>query len=95
MDFKTDTTSVADNAIDITMFDTAGAAVVLTGGANLASAVADTWVNDHIVTSSIAGGTFTPGEYVTIRIKMTSQATTTANRNPAYVGAFKLNYTVK
>jgi hypothetical protein len=95
VDYKTDTTVATDNKLDITMNDTANAAVTLDGTASgIVSAVADTWAT-AIVDSSIAAGTFTPGEYVTITVKMSSKATTTANKNPAYLGAFTFNYVAK
>ena len=96
VDYKTDTTSATDNKLDITMTDTAGAAVTLAGTAStMVSTTANTWVEDQVVAAASLAGTYTPGEYVTITVKMSSKATTTANRNPAYLGAFNFNYVAK
>lgn len=93
VDFKTDTTTLGDNKLDITLFDTAGVEATLTGGTDLVSTVADTWVDDHSIT--FAGGTWTPGEYMTMKIKMTSNAATISDLNPSYVGQLKFNVRVK
>jgi hypothetical protein len=89
-DFRTDTTLVADNVIDFTMEDTAGAAVSLSAGTGKVSTVAATWVDDNVITNSIVGGTFTPGDFVTIRIKMSSRSS-----NATDLGALRFSYTVK
>ena len=87
LDLKTNTTSSVDNKLDMTLFDTAGASVALTGGDALASAVADTWQTAGI---TFTGGTFTPGEYLTLKVKMSS-----LNSNPSFIGALKFLHTVK
>ena len=90
VDYKTNTTAVADNKLDITMKDTANAAVILDGTAGgIVSGTADTWAT-AVIDSGIAVGTFTPGEYVTITVKMSSKS-----QNSSYLGAFNFNYVAK
>jgi hypothetical protein len=92
--YKTDLTTVADNRLDIiSLLDTNGSNVALTGGTGLASTVADTWVDDADVT--FAGGTFTPGEYITMTFRFASKGTTRTNSNPVYLGPVKFNIKVK
>ncbi len=95
VDYKTKTTSTADNKLDITMTDTAGNNVTLTSNTGLVSTTANTWVEDHAIAGANLSGTFTPGEYVTIKIKMSSKRTSGGNANPAYLGAFNFNYVAK
>lgn len=92
LDFKTNTIVDTDNKVDVTFFDTAGTAVLLTGGGDLKSAVANTWETAGITFST---GTYTPGSYVTLKIKMTSKKTVAGDQNPTFVGALKFKHKVK
>lgn len=83
--YKTDTTLLADNQLDFTMLDTTDAAVTMSNNAVLVSAVADTWVESTDMT--ITGGTWTPGSWFTITIKLT-----TKNTGGAEAGSLVLNY---
>ena len=86
--YRTNAASSADNQMDVTMLDTAGSAVSLTGGTDLA--------NTSWTTASITGpqstGTYTPGSYVTILISM--QARTT-NTGEAHAGYLNLNWSTQ
>ncbi len=94
IDYKTDLTTIADNRLDIvSLLDTTGTAVTLTGNTALASTVADTWVDDADITFS--GGTFTPGEYITMTFRFASKGTTRTDKNPVYLGPVKFNIKVK
>ncbi len=93
IDYKTDTVTAADNQLDITLLDTAGTVVALTGGTALKSTVAGDWVDGADIT--FTGGTFTSGEYITMIIKMSSKATSTSDLNPAFIGQIKFNALVK
>lgn len=93
IDYKTDTTTATDNQLNITLLDTAGVAATLTGGTALVSSLADTWVDGSAIT--FTGGTWTPGEYITLKIKMASKATSGADLNPVYIGQIKFNLEVK
>lgn len=77
--------TAANNSVDVTMFDSTGTAVALTGGAALTSA--GVWSDQSI---TFAGApTFTPGTFIIINIK------TTAINGGKYVkvGDLQLNYT--
>jgi len=75
--YATATTLLAENQLDVTMLDTAGAAVTLSGGTDLVSAVANTWLTQ---TNTIGGApTFTPGGTVTILIKLQATSAGAAN----------------
>ena len=65
--YKTNDGVTTTNKVDVTIYDTAGASVSLTGGSNLANT---SWTNAAIT----FGGTptFTAGQTVTIRIKLSS-----------------------
>jgi len=86
--YRTNAASSADNQMDVTMLDTAGSAVSLTGGADLANT---SWTTATI-TGPESTGTYTPGSYVTILIAM--QARTT-NTGEAHAGYLNLNWTTK
>jgi len=86
--YRTNAATSADNQIDVTMLDTAGSAVSLTGGADLANT---SWTTATI-TGPESTGTYTPGSYVTILITM--QARTT-NTGEAHAGYLNLNWTTK
>ena len=92
IDYKTTSTTSTENNITITLEDTAGSAVTLTGAANLVSTTADTWVSDANI--AFTGGTFTAGESATIRINMVGQRVG-ATRNASHMGKIKLNYVAK
>jgi hypothetical protein len=92
VDFKTNTTASTENALTVSIEDSAGN-ILSTTSNNLVSSTANTWVENQAV--NFTGGTFTPGEYLTLRFAMTSQATTTSNQNPVFVGPVKFNYTAK
>ena len=86
--YRTNAAASADNQMDITMLDTAGSAVSLTGGVNFANT---SWTTATI-TGPESAGTYTPGSYVTIIIAM--QARTT-NTGEAHAGYLNLNWTTK
>lgn len=81
--YRTSSTSSATNYITVRFYDTTGAGVAITGNANLASAVADTWTTATL--SSVAGGTYTPDGYVTMLIKM-------ATTSSGYADAGYINF---
>lgn len=88
IDYRTETALDADNDIEIVdIIGTDGNSVtnIDTGSTPAASA---TWVDDHGIT--FTGGTFTPGETMTIQIKMSAM-----NSNAAYLGQIKFNANVK
>jgi hypothetical protein len=87
LDLKTTTTAAQDNVIDVTFFDTTGTEVTLTGGSGLKGAAGDTWETAGI---QFSGGTFTPGQYVTLKIKMSAK-----DGNAATIGTLKFLHTVK
>lgn len=84
--YRTNAASADDNKLTMTMFDTGGNAVSLTGGADL--------VNTSWTTASITGpessGTFTPGSYVTIVVQGFARTT---NTGEAHAGYINLNWT--
>ncbi len=88
LDVKSTTTTAANNKLDITLSDTAGSDVTLTGGTDIASSTADTWRNNYGITFS--GGTWTPGGYATMKIKMTA-----TNTNAIQLGEIRFNSRVK
>ncbi|MBT4119290.1 MAG: hypothetical protein HOG89_04645 [Candidatus Peribacter sp.] len=86
--YRTNAASADDNQMDVTMLDTAGSSVSLTGGTNFANT---SWTTATI-TGPEAAGTYTPGSYVTIIIAM--QARTT-NSGEAHAGFLNLNWSTK
>lgn len=86
--YRTNAASSADNQMDVTMLDTAGSAVSLTGGADLANT---SWTTATI-TGPESTGTFTPGSYFTVLIKM--QARTT-NSGEAHAGYLNFNWATR
>lgn len=91
LDYRTNTTSAADNQIDVTGFDTAGSALTLSNNTDLVSGTANTWSSTNI---GITGGTFTAGSRMQLIIKPQSKLTTLVER-PADVGSLRLNYVRK
>ncbi|MFC1655789.1 hypothetical protein ACFL3C_02885 [Patescibacteria group bacterium] len=85
--YRTDTTSTAQNKLDLTMFDTADASVTLSNNTNLASSGAGTW--ETSTNMGITGGTWTAGSWVTINIK-----TTATSAGGAEAGSLVLNYNI-
>lgn len=83
--YRTNAASSADNQIDVTMLDTAGSAVALTNGGDLANT---SWTTATI-TGPEGSGTYTPGSYITIIIAM--QARTT-NTGQAHAGFLNINW---
>lgn len=83
--YRTNAASSDDNQIDVTMLDTAGSSVALTGGSNLA--------NTSWTTATITGpegtGTYTQGDYITLILAV--QARTT-NSGEAHAGYINLNF---
>jgi len=69
--YRNTTASTADNSFRVAMLDTAGSRVTLTNGAGLAST---SWATTNI-TGPQAAGTFTPGQYFTLLIKMAAKST--------------------
>ena len=84
--FKTATTTLTDNQIDITGEDTAGTALTLTTATDLVGAAADTWEDQSV---GITGGTFTPGELINLKFKVQADNT---NTGETYLGPVKINY---
>jgi hypothetical protein len=73
---------LANNQVDVSMEDTAGNPIVLAGASGLVSAAFTT------ANITFGGGeTFTPGQPVTIKIKLTA-----LNAGAAYASTLKLNY---
>ncbi|MDD4351926.1 MAG: hypothetical protein PHU71_03005 [Candidatus Gracilibacteria bacterium] len=86
--YKTTTTGVADNQIDVTMVDTAGVAATLGAtAANMVSAEADTWTSADV---TITDGTWTAGSYAYLTLKPQAKSS-----NAAYIGEITLTYTGK
>lgn len=78
--YRTLTTSAAQNFVSIFMLDTTGAPVTLTGNTGLTSSVANTWATSNIART---GGTFTPGGYITVLVRVS--ATNAGAANPGYI----------
>jgi cysteine-rich repeat protein len=81
--YQTSDAVVATNDLDITLFDTTGTAVALTGGTDLASA---SWSTAGITTGGAP--TFTAGGEITLRIKLSS-----IGGGFARAGTLRMNYT--
>jgi hypothetical protein len=80
--YKTDTALAADNVVDVTIEDTAGNPVTITGGSALTSA---TFATTGITFTGAP--TFTPGQQFTIKIKLAAK-----NTGAAYAGRCTFNY---
>lgn len=83
--YRTDSTNVTNNRLDFSMLDTADTAVVLSNNTALVSLAASTWIESTNI--AITGGTWTPGDWFTISIKVS--ALTGAG---AEAGSIVLNY---
>jgi len=81
--YKTDTASTADNQVDLSVEDTTGTAVGLTG----ASALTSTTFTTAAITFTGAP-TFTAGDQFTVKVKLTAKDT-----GAAYAGMLSINYT--
>ncbi len=66
--YRTSDGTAANNALTVKMKDTAGADVALTGAASLANAA---WTTASI-TGPQSSGTWTPGSYITVYVKLSS-----------------------
>lgn len=73
--YKTGVASAANNHLTVRMKDTAGADVALTGGGGLSNVA---WTTASI-TGPQAGGTWTPGSYFTVYVKLAANSTAGAN----------------
>ncbi|MBD3329997.1 hypothetical protein GF354_00530 [Candidatus Peregrinibacteria bacterium] len=82
---KSSTTTAGDNQVDITVKDTANTSVTLTGGTDLKSDSADTWVQKSITYNG--SPTWTAGDWMTIRLNLQAK-----DSNAIYVSDIKLNY---
>ncbi len=80
--YRTGTAASADNTLDVSMTDTAGSPVTLTGGTGLTST---TFTTSNMTFSG--SPTFTPGQPFTIKIKLSATSTGSAD-----AGLLKLNY---
>lgn len=85
--YRTNAASADDNKITMTMIDTSGTARSLTGAADL---VNTSWTTATI-TGPEAGGTYTPGEFITLIVQMFARTT---NSGEAHAGWIKLNWDV-
>ncbi len=85
---RTTTTSAADNQIDISLTDTANAAVTLTGATDVISSVADSWIEKDITFGGAP--TFTAGDFIVLRLNMQAKS-----NNKTYISEIKLNYVGK
>lgn len=84
--YRTKTGTTSQNHITVKLLDTTGAAVALTGGATLA--------NTSFTTANITGpqgaGTYTPGGFITILVKLAANSSGQAN-----AGFITLNWETK
>ena len=73
--YRTSDTTVGNNNIDVTLFDTAGASVALTGATDLNTA--GVWaLNQNL---AFLTGTWTPGGWFTVNIKLNSLGPSASN----------------
>ncbi len=79
---RTGTAVLADNKVDMTIEDTTGTPITLVGASNL---VGTTFTTTNV--TFVGAPTFTPGEEITMKIKLTS-----TNIGSADVGKIRLNY---
>jgi hypothetical protein len=73
--YRTKTATASQNHITVKLLDTTGAAVNLTGGASLTS----TSFTTANITGPHLGGTYTPGGFITILVKVASNSSGQAN----------------
>ena len=85
--YRTSATSAVTDNINVTLRDTAGAAVSLTGASNLTSATAAAW-NTAVITGPESGGTYTPGDFITLTMDMEAASATAY----ADIGWIELNW---
>ncbi len=83
---RSNTTAAADNYTTLRLYDTAGAEVAITGNASLRSGTANTW--DAKAIGGTTAGTYTPGGYITILMKVAS-----TNAGFLDLGNIDLNWT--
>ena len=83
--YKTWSSNVINNKIDLTIENGSGTSVALLGNTNLVSSSDNTWTNTNI--NFIWSPTFSAGEWITIRIKLSA-----LNIGTAYAGELILNY---
>ena len=83
--YKTLSSDVAKNKIDLSIENWSGATVALMGNTDLVSSSDNTWSNTSI--NFIGSPTFNEGEWITIKIKLSSTDLWTA-----YAGELILNY---
>lgn len=86
LEYKTDTGLIADNRVDVSIQDSTGTSVTLTGGSALASA---TWADADMTFGGVP--TWTAGTPITIRIKLSARS----GSKQAYIGNISLNYVGK
>jgi hypothetical protein len=81
--YRTEDGIPANNSLDVSLEDTTGTPVALTGASSLVSA-------SFTTTSITFGGlpTFLPGQTITIKVKLSALA-----GGAAYANSLKLNYT--
>ena len=92
-EFKTATTLNTDNKIDVMLYDTANASVAsLSGNMALVSGTADTWATYSSSDDINTGYTWTPGEWITLKIRVYAD---NSNNGKAYAGELEMRYNGK
>lgn len=84
IDYKTSDGVAANNVLDVSLFDTTGTAVTLSGGSSLVDA---SWTTADVTFSG--SPTFTANDYIVLKIKMSSLV-----GKYAQIADIKLQYTV-
>ena len=85
--YRTSATSAVTDNINVTLRDTAGVAVSLTGASDLTSATAAAW-NTAVITGPESGGTYTAGDFITLTMDMEAASATAY----ADIGWIELNW---
>lgn len=85
---RSDSTVAADNQIDVSLSDTANAAVTLVGGADLVGAVANNWEEKSITFGGAP--TFAAGDFVILRLNVQARS-----NNKISISEIKFNYVGK